>query len=119
MARRALWNPEYRGVDQQDAHEACMSFLDSCNDVDQNVLLRLAGEHPELADEIRAPSRQHTTPFWMIFGGVERSALNCRACSGSSDTDAPFATLQVTIPPDESHPSVESALRHHFSGRRG
>ena len=89
-----------------------MSLLDSCNDADQNVLRRLAVERPDLADAIHAP---YTTPFWKTFGGVERSRVQCHVCSASSDTDMFFNSLQITIPPDESHPSVESALRFHLN----
>ena len=89
-----------------------MRLLDSCNDVDQGVAQRLAVERSNLADAIHAP---YTTPFWKTFGGVERSRIHCHVCSASSDTDYFFNSIQMTIPPDESHPSVDSALSFHFN----
>ena len=104
ILNRVHWNPEYRGLNQQDVNEAYLVLLDKCNRVDEDVLRSFDLENFHTA--------RYSTPFWHIFGGLLSNRLQCLACSRSTPSLEAIYTLQLQIPP-EAHPSVESALRFH------
>ena len=110
MLSRARWNAAYAGVEQQDANEACISLLQACDKVDQDVLALLSKD----VEELRTASAKHATPFCIIFGGLQRTDTHCPACLNRRQVFEVFSMLQVPIP-DEEQPSIESALAQYLA----
>ena len=107
---RSAWNPAFEGKRQQDAHEALTTLLQCCDDCDMQRLKKIIGFGTE---SVVLTALQRTTPFYRIFGGAHLCTLKCSSCKHSSDTQQPFAVLNLALRKDGARNLQELIIEHH------
>ena len=102
---RGLWNAAFANDDQQDAHEAFTSILESCDTVDRRKVQELAGDVLEAANNIDFSA----TFAWKCFGRNELVSFRCLQCGKHRETMDSLNCLQLPLP-GEGPFTLESLL---------
>ena len=110
LQRRTLWNADFNNCDQQDAHEAFCTLLQAGDKVDETSLRSLCAGNPELHDAFHHTSSRYTTPFWKIFGGLQRSITKCSSCQVGTQNYEMFHNVCLAFPCNAMEVTLESML---------
>ena len=96
VERRGDWNIDFANRRQHDAHDALVTLLDRCNDVDFFQLR-------DMVPDVGHSALRYTTPFWNIFGGLQRQTTTCKTCGQRIVDHTMFSDMQLEINAPGAH----------------
>ena len=101
---------------QEDANEAFQLLATALDTVDAD---KLDARAPVSRDYGGVNSTRYGTPFWRIFGFVQRSKLVCGRCGWQSSMLTPESCMQLAFPDPASEEqraeSLDDLLRRYFA----
>jgi ubiquitin C-terminal hydrolase len=75
---RKSWNPTFVGRKQQDVHEAFVSLLDACDEIDVRAVRCAVGADHD--PTFNTTVLRHTTPYQKLFGNLAVVKVTCARC---------------------------------------
>ena len=111
---RGSWSGgRFAGTDQHDVHDAFVSLMERCDQVDADAASFLGLREIEVNGG--ANSTRYSTPKWKAFGGIHFSEVTCHACGDIGAQYEMWDSLSLALAgPVDEPTTVEQLLSNHW-----